>query len=62
MYEFEFFKHAYVSSYPELIFYVNKIGFDENSIAFWKRKSKISKVFQVKGKNKCKNFLYLDNF
>ena len=60
--EFEFFRYASVSSYPELIFYVKKIGFDENSIAFLKRKSKISKVFQVKGKNKCKNFLYLDNF
>ena len=62
MLEFKFLRHASVSSYPKLIFYVNKIGFDENSIAFWKRKSKISKVFQVKGKNKCKNFLYLDNF
>ena len=62
MMEFEFFRCASVSSYPELIFYVKKIGFDENSIAFLKRKSKISKVFQVKGKNKCKNFLYLDNF
>ena len=62
MLEFEFFKHSCIISYPELIFYVNIIGFDENSIAFWKRKSKISKVFQVKGKNKCKNFLYLDNF
>ena len=34
MHEFEFFKHVHVSSYPELIFYVNEIGFDENSIAF----------------------------
>ena len=37
MYEFEFFKHAYVSSYPELIFYVNKMRFEENPIAFQKR-------------------------
>ena len=34
MLEFEFFRHAFVSSYPELIFYVNRIGFHENSIAF----------------------------